>query len=273
MIPDIVPMRRGRPPNGNGYRGSTQPSPSPLRGSMDDPFAALDSAPATVPTASPDDDISSRFPPLDQFSLLHDSGSKFAFDQKTSIAPVARSIKAKDISQRVTEALADDAFAVPKQEAPTHSRSVPSLNHASLKSSGTQTTLNASTLIKEKPIMVSTGTMTSPVPHINDGPQSQVLSRPIHRFASHNGRALSQSRIGEAGKTYFDAPPERSLHPHLSIGENRMQHPALTSSISNPSAPSRPSLDGQRTSFQNLERGLSRSKSTASRLPPRRDQQ
>ncbi|KAK7751474.1 Ark- serine/threonine protein kinase [Diatrype stigma] len=51
------------------------------------------------------DEIASRFPTLDQFSLLHDQGAKFDFDNPTS--PAER----RDLTQLVTDHLADDAFA------------------------------------------------------------------------------------------------------------------------------------------------------------------
>ena len=98
-------MRRGRPTTAPQSRVS-KPSPSPLRGINGDPFAALDS---NVPVSVATDDVAARFPSLDQFSLLHDHGAKFEFD-KTS--PVTASMP-KDLNQRVTEKLADQAFVTP----------------------------------------------------------------------------------------------------------------------------------------------------------------
>ncbi|EDO04720.1 hypothetical protein SS1G_07203 [Sclerotinia sclerotiorum 1980 UF-70] len=93
----------------------TKPSPSPMRGTASDPFAALDSK-------NPDlvvDEISNRFPSLDQFSLLHDGG-KFDFGSPSPPKP------SQPVSKRVTERLADDAFATPVQQASSTSTNKPS---------------------------------------------------------------------------------------------------------------------------------------------------
>ena len=79
QIPDVVRMRRGRP----------TPSPSPKPQSTasgkkvtdGDPFAALDAKSAPSFDA---DEISSRFPTVDQFSILHDKGNKFNFEGQSA---------------------------------------------------------------------------------------------------------------------------------------------------------------------------------------------
>lgn len=106
-IPDIVPMRRGRP--GVSPKPPTQQPAAPRKVAAGDPFAALDSN--TSPRSDDPDDISARFPSLDQFSLLHDQGGRFEFEP--SPAPTS-SQPASDLSQRVSERLADEAFASPK---------------------------------------------------------------------------------------------------------------------------------------------------------------
>ena len=74
-----------------------------MRVTNGDPFAALDSKPGKQGEA---DELSSRFPTLDQFSLLHEQGAKFEFDSPTSPA-----LDKKGFNQNVTDRLADDAFA------------------------------------------------------------------------------------------------------------------------------------------------------------------
>ncbi|KAK8019261.1 hypothetical protein PG990_004399 [Apiospora arundinis] len=107
VIPEVAPMRRGRPPVASNQpppQQAPKPSPSPLRVTSGDPFAALDAnagKPADV------DEIAARFPSLDQFSLLHDKGSKFDFDSPTS--PPGP----KAFEQQVAQKLAEDAFAKP----------------------------------------------------------------------------------------------------------------------------------------------------------------
>lgn len=104
-------MRRGRPPVAVAQPPAQQvpkPSPSPLRVADGDPFAALDSRSSSKPAVA--DDLAARFPTLDQFSILHDQGAKFEFD-----SPV--SPPGGELSQRVADKLADDAFTLPQGSA------------------------------------------------------------------------------------------------------------------------------------------------------------
>ena len=202
-IPDITPMRRGRPTKTIADRKPKQ-SPSPLRAVASDPFVALDAAPTTIADVPPSDDPSIRFPPLDEFSLLHDSGSKFAFD------PEAKKRPPKDISQRVTDALADDAFAQPKASAkastqtsskPAHALSLevkpkPTVDDMS-KSKANQFPKRQDSA-PQRPVMVSTGTMTSPSPPSPTLQNTANSNRPMLRFplpSSH--RASSQTRVND----------------------------------------------------------------------------
>ncbi|KAK1721777.1 hypothetical protein BDP67DRAFT_389775 [Colletotrichum lupini] len=92
-IPDIVPMRRGRLPAANQQPQPSQaakPSPSPMRVTNGDPFAALDAPATSAAAAAPSvamagdvDEFASRYPPVDQFSILHEHGTKFNFDSHT----------------------------------------------------------------------------------------------------------------------------------------------------------------------------------------------
>ncbi|CAK7236547.1 Ark- serine/threonine protein kinase [Sporothrix eucalyptigena] len=121
VIPDIVPMRRGRPTAAPSSQApAAKPNPSPMRVTKGDPFAALDAK-----TAQSTDELSSRFPTLDQFSILHDQGARFSFEDSqagaaTGSAPTSPE-KPKDINQKVAERLADDAFA----SAPATTRATP----------------------------------------------------------------------------------------------------------------------------------------------------
>lgn len=77
QLPDITPMRRGRPP-ASPSRGKTASQPDlNKRVTEGDPFAALDSK--AVRKAN-QDELSTRFPSLNEFSLLHDKDSKFNFE-------------------------------------------------------------------------------------------------------------------------------------------------------------------------------------------------
>ncbi|KAK5988983.1 Serine/threonine-protein kinase ppk30 [Cladobotryum mycophilum] len=101
-IPDIVPMRRGRP-TPSPSAGTTTPRQSSAAGKVaeGDPFAALDSKLARKVDT---DELSARFPSLDHFSLLHDQGS-FNFDS----APISPALD-KDMGQAITERLVDEVF-------------------------------------------------------------------------------------------------------------------------------------------------------------------
>ena len=207
-IPDITPMRRGRPTKA-GTDHKPKPSPSPLRAVANDPFVALDTASTTVPEALSPDDPSVRFPPLDEFSLLHESGGKFAFD------PEAKNRSSKDISQRVTDALADDAFAQPKAtaRAPTQNTSKPPAHTPSLelkpksiaddtsKSKAIQYTKRQDSAA-QRPTMVSTGTMTSPSPPSPTLQNTANSNRPIFRFppSSPTHRSSSQPRASDTSE-------------------------------------------------------------------------
>ncbi|KAL6871983.1 serine/threonine protein kinase [Trichoderma novae-zelandiae] len=114
-LPDITPMRRGRP--------VPSPSRTPVPGKVTDgdPFAALDSkavaaaassASTTIRRADPDE-LSSRFPRLDEFALLHEQQT-FNFDS-TPASPRPP----KDLSAKVAERLADEAFASLRSTAPS----------------------------------------------------------------------------------------------------------------------------------------------------------
>ena len=208
-IPDITPMRRGRPTKA-GADHKPKPSPSPLRAAGSDPFVALDAPSAAVSDPLPSDDPSIRFPPLDEFSLLHDSGSKFAFESE------AKSKPPKDISQRVTDALADDAFAQPKAntKAPIQTPSKPPTHTSSLEikpKSAIDDTSKAKAIqlpkrqdsALQRPTMVSTGTMTSPSPPSPTLQNTANSSRPMFRFppSSPTHRSSSQPRASDPLET------------------------------------------------------------------------
>lgn len=222
-IPDITPMRRGRPTKA-GADHKPKPSPSPLRAAANDPFIALDTAPTTAPEAPPSDDPSIRFPPLDEFSLLHDSGSKFAFD------PEAKNKPSKDISQRVTDALADDAFAQPKAttRAPTQPTLKPSAHTSSLEVNRKSIAddLSKPKAIQypkrqdsaaQRPAMVSTGTMTSPSPPSPTLLNTANSNHPIFHFppSSPTHRSSSQPRA------YNTAEVEAASFLDKAVGQKR----------------------------------------------------
>ena len=284
-IPDITPMRRGRPSNPVQQPPAAKPSPSPMRGASSDPFAALDSNDVDVRRAAADE-LAGRFPSLDEFSLLHDRGQKFEFSQTPQTTD-------PQLSKRMTQALADDAFNVP----PAKAESAPQVTSSSATPSAG---VSRSTSIKkpqrfdvakdsprssqpsivqpapQRPGMVSTGIQTSPSSSPAPAPIPQkfdVNSRPIWRvpeIKSHHNRTMSQPRASEKPlpspsllKPEFTLPTRPSL---LDSARSKSQ----TSTLSIPKSPasSRPSLESQRPSALDIGASLDRSKSAQSHGRP-----
>lgn len=245
-----------------------RPSPSPGKVTTGDPFAALD-AKSPAPGG---DELSSRFPTLDQFSLLHDKGQKFNFD---SSQPAAAQQQSKDLSQRVAERLADEAFQVkpspsttPAQPSQRQSMDVsranlpvlspplksatappqPEVSRASAIISNTpelQALSSQTSPTPSKPVMVSIGTMTSP--SLDLGPQYQINRFPPAPADHH--RAASVPRSSVTGQH------------HSSLGDNSAPVVSRTPSFQGiaqsphlryPSS-SRPSLEGGRPSLEQLD--------------------
>ncbi|KHO00659.1 serine/threonine protein kinase [Metarhizium album ARSEF 1941] len=176
-IPDIVPMRRGRP--------TVSPGPpiqdSSRKVTAGDPFAALD---ATSGKKAPEaDELSARFPTLDQFSLLHDKGAKFNFD---SSAISAQSQQAPP-DQQTAEDLADDAFASLQQ-------SPGKLASSSRPPSVTPTTQRQSKQFPMPPV---------------DRPPSNTPSGPVD---------TEQSKPSRASSTINSIPPAQTNTKYVSTG-------------------------------------------------------
>ena len=261
-------MRRGRPIKASGDVKTPKPSPSPLRPVAGDPFTALDSnAPKTSDTGLLDD-VSARFPALDDFSILHDKGTKFAFDPKTEVPKQPK----QDLSQRVTNALADDAFAyklktasaVPpnrrieineRPPAPPVSSKPPSRNAA--QSRDISHPASTEPHDPQKSIMVSTGTMTSPPRSPTLRPQS-ISNRPIFRVPSppSDHRSSSQPRNSDPYSLIY---PDAAKRPATSDYRE-------TSQLSNDSSTlGRPSFDSnhKQSYLSSVNDGMHRSKSAS----------
>ena len=238
-------MRRGRPNQLGTEQPATKPYSSPNRPNGNDPFSLLDGSKIT--SGAPDD-ISNRFPPLDQFTLLHDAGNKFAFDTSTKPAAIVPGLP-RELSQRVTEALADDAFIQPansepsvvprKQTTPPISVSQPSpatpkvdiSSHKSVASliqsmnnAGTQTD-PSSPEIPKKPPTSSTGTMTSP--RLTEFEKAISSGQPLYRLpSSDHQRSFSQSRIPTTVPLLREKPDnDFSSGARLSINHQQQQQP------------------------------------------------
>ncbi|KAL2126544.1 hypothetical protein VTI74DRAFT_711 [Chaetomium olivicolor] len=266
VIPEVERMRRGRVPASQASPQPNRPSPSPGKVTNGDPFAALDAR----STVQGGDELSSRFPTLDQFSLLHDKGQKFDFESSSP----ASAQQPKDLGQRVAERLADEAFQVKPSPSPAPappsqrqsmdlSRASPSVMSPALNSSAAPKPeiSRASAIISNtpelqaissqasqptpKPVMVSTGTMTSPT---LDHPAPYQSPYQIHRFPPHERhRAASVPRSPGTGQnsSLLGEAPRMAMRTPSFQGMSQSQHPHPSSS--------RPSLEGGRPSLEQLD--------------------
>ncbi|KAK4196611.1 putative serine/threonine-protein kinase [Triangularia verruculosa] len=290
-IPEVERMRRGRVPAAQPSAPTTKTVTSPAVTSGD-PFAALDAR----PIVKGGDELSSKFPSLDQFSLLHDHGAKFDFDQGSPQLP-------KDLSQRVAEKLADEAFQIkpspsPVPTQPSQRQSIdgsranaypatanePSLVSPPPKSASAPPkqpgASRASTIISNtpelqaissppqplyqptpKPTMVSTGTMTSPPPAEGPSPYQVYRFLPADRHRATSLPRAPETGLGLAPSAFGDLPTSRPVSRTPSYqGAPQSSHTRLPSS-------SRPSLEGGRPSVEKLDTGRESSR-LASRPRP-----
>ncbi|KAF2183173.1 hypothetical protein K469DRAFT_739990 [Zopfia rhizophila CBS 207.26] len=285
-IPDITPMRRGRPTAPVQQPPAAKPSPSPMRGTNSDPFAALDSQSVQVRSAAADE-LAARFPSLDEFSLLHDRGQKFEFGQAPTSDPPHDTF-----NKRVTHALADDAFAFPAvskvEPAPTTtkpatvtpptgvSRSTSVKKPKPYEPPKEPTRSSNPSIIHQptpqRPSMVSTGIQTSP--SASPAPQnySDVNKRPIWRVpdSSHHNRTLSSPRTFEKPQASpASLKPDYTLPTRPGLLEtSRSKSQTTTLTIPRSPASSRPSLESQRPSALDIGDAIGRSKSANSRPRP-----
>lgn len=242
-----------------------------MRVTSGDPFAALDSSAAAKAAEA-------RFPSLDQFSILHEKGVKFDFDNAGSPTAV----------QNVGEQVADNAFGISQNQVlsstaeeaarvasvtspPPERQSVPAPKPASgskpsemsraaeiimstpelqaISSSGVNVLQPSPT----RPTMVSTGTMTTP-------PSERSTSRTPSQYQMY--RFPDRHRSSSMLRQQETSIPIRTESPSIP------QPGALHAHVRHPSSSSRPSLEGGRPSTENLGDTLSKSRSTSGRPRP-----
>ncbi|KAL8671505.1 MAG: hypothetical protein Q9168_003997 [Polycauliona sp. 1 TL-2023] len=270
-IPNIQPMRRGRPTKTDTDQRIAKPSPSPLRVANGDPFSALDSN-DTFDSNPTVDEVASKFPSMDEFSLLHGSSDNFAFETKSKTA----SLPSRDISQQVTNALADDAFSQPAQLGkPTTAPRNDSLASTLDPPKDSKTRLDAGKGAKSgtatptyglptQSKMVSTGTMTSPDPLPGAVPSSSD-ARPIFRIPPSSPRSSSQPRPSDAS---LDAAAilkyDSSSNTRPGLLDHRSRSHLGNIGGLRPSASSGASLNVQHSTTTDL----SRSRSDSSKIRP-----
>ncbi|KAB8078523.1 hypothetical protein BDV29DRAFT_166123 [Aspergillus leporis] len=271
-IPEIAPMRRGRPTKSStSQHTSAKPSPSPFRGGAStDPFAVLDGGSHNSQNSA--DEFANRFPSLDQFDILHEKGGKFDFEPTFT----ETNQEDDDLSRRLTNALADEAFA--KRPASEQAPEPPVLRQPQVPQGKTRTTAASENYreeppqpqvplyqpVPQKPSMVSTGTMTSP-PHTPTLPEMKPSSRPLYRFSSsdHQRRPSSQPWPAESDKkaSRLTGPPSPTKLSTKMEPDPRIS----TDQVFDLSLSSRLSFEGMRPSLDEL---TGRSKSANGRSRP-----
>jgi AP2-associated kinase len=279
-IPDITPMRRGRPTQAQSHLQpvSAKVTPAGSRGTSSDPFAALDSGSAAARSAAVDE-LASRFPSLDEFSLLHDRGNKFEFGQTVPSADP----KQETISKRVTEALADEVFAQ-SNTPPTQSKSAtPALDRALPTREIKRTEMQPPIAVRsqptlaqptpQRPSMVSTGIQTSPPPSPSPPKHTDFSQRtwrapqgkPDHLYNSN--QTLSRQASSPFEAELPPRPEKTSSRPGI-LERHRTKSQSHTLAVPQSPASSRPSLESSRPPALDLSESISRSKSANARPRP-----
>jgi len=268
-------MRRGRPTApGQSQHLSAKGTPAGSRGTSSDPFAALDSTDVKVRSTAVDE-LSAKYPSLDEFSLLHDRGAKFEFSQPTPADP-----KQEALQKRVTEVLADEAFGQPiktrSESAPTEKPSSTVTPSVSLKKVKPIESLNQAASRSQPALihqpspqhaaMVSTGVGASPPtsPPLLSKPAH--LDRPIWRVPS----AKSPNVLVAEREPSPELPPRPETHSKSNLlpHHRTKSQTQIASSLPRSPVSSRPSLEGSRPSTLDLSDPIGRSKSALARPRP-----
>jgi len=279
-IPDIAPMRRGRPsaPAQQVQKAAAKPSASPAKG---DPFAALDSKNYDV-RAGAVDELSQKYPSLDEFALVHDKGGKFSFPSKPP-EPSSGAVT-KPLNERVTAALADEVFGSTKPktaDAPvSRSTSQPKPTKTPQPKVATTSTklreVSQQSPLVHQPTPIkpgkytSTGVGSSPPSSATQRQFPEISSKSIWKVPDHH-RSSSQPRASKS-----ERPATSSLKPGLMSTQrpamldlHRSQSQTTTLTIPKSPTSSRPSLEGHRPTPMELgDSGISRARSAQSRPRP-----
>lgn len=246
-------MRRGRPTKGSpavqspatSQTRATDPSPR-TRPTSTDPFSALDQNTSPL---NPDD-LASRFPSVEQFSILHDSGNKFEFGE--GLSQSAPDPTKKDLSTRLTERLADDAFASVSPPSDQNPPADPK-QYQSVSRPVTGHGISAWPALLEpqptRPVMVSTGTMTSPEsssrsPSPRDYPMVRSKTQELAFETQGSGPAVSRSKqqrpttLLEVGRSQTHTP---AMIRTPSSSRASLEYSRITSTLEagNPNPPPR----------------------------------
>lgn len=262
-VPDIAPMRRGRPTKPVSHHGSAKPSPSPLR-MMDaaDPFAALDGSKAGAV-----DELSSKFPTLDEFSLMTDRGKKFQFESQ----PETKESSETGLAERVTYALADQAFArapspiKPITKSTTDKPTVAAKPQIILERKKSmeqrEDEVRASPAVPAKSAAVTTGTVTSSAPSFSAAKVPTPAERAIWKVPTHDGVVQPSSSDRSTPRTAAPEPAEKKSRLARLLQHDASHSQGIFDREPRSPTSSRPSLEGGRPSMKDIDLGLTRSRS------------
>ncbi|KAG5931831.1 hypothetical protein E4U53_001578 [Claviceps sorghi] len=251
-LPDIVPMRRGRPAISPGPQQRQDSSTRKV--TEGDPFAALDST--DLRKIADADEISSRFPTLDQFALLHDKGTKFDFDAPGS-SPNSESIPTKQ--QHIAERPADEAFVSPQI---TQARPTPTLRPHSLTPAANHAQHAPPSPI-ERPPPNNPSSAPSQTEHVPSSRASEIIrSNPdlkaISAFSQTGTKYVSTGTMTSELSSRAATPQadtrygqtNLSRHGSLNAAPDILPIHARPPHLRRPSLSSRPSLEDNRRNAQ-----------------------
>lgn len=284
QLPDIIPMRRGRP-TAPAQQGPVAAKPAgksqaaPVGG---DPFAALDSKNYDV-RAGAADELAKRFPSLDEFAIAHD-GSKYAFAPTSPPVATSTTQMTSPLNERVTNALADRVFSGNSSEQPASARP-----QASPSAASSSTKRRASPVRTQTPLATTriTPTVQHPMPIRNVSPYKStavgtspppgtstklpdVNKRPIWRVPERNRTSSQPPTSGDAQATASSLKPSLApAHRPALLEVHRSKSQTATVQAEHAQS-SRPSLEGHRPSAQDLGQAndISRTKSLSNRSRP-----
>ncbi|OQN97540.1 hypothetical protein B0A48_16694 [Cryoendolithus antarcticus] len=274
-LPDVTPMRRGRPTAAQLAPTVVKPGASPARG---DPFAALDSKNFDKRSEAVDE-LSQRFPAIDEFSIVTEKAAPFKF---TASPPSTEAPVSSKLNERVVQALADDAFkgidkpsTVPKSKSAVQLQQKSSVSPTKLRSAdrpqevytpqplpSTASGRYKSTAVGSSPPRTSSLQSTNTAAAAVKSPD--FMKRPVWKVPDH-GRSASQPRareISQVASSSLQAPSQRpSL---LNVNRSKSQTSTVTTVAS-----SRPSLEAGRPSQLDVEDdSLHRARSAQPRTRP-----
>ncbi|KAK5132597.1 hypothetical protein LTR08_008796 [Meristemomyces frigidus] len=254
-LPTIAPMRRGRP-TAPAQQGAVaaKPGPSPARG---DPFAALDSRNVDV-RGEAVEELSKRFPSLDEFSIAHGPPQVFgepALPRNNNHPEANRAVKTN-----ISEPQAEQVFARKPAAAAAAAGERSPTRHSRTPTSQPPPRIGgeASRLALQQPsprrpgvaLYTSTGVGSSPPPPEKAAPRVEVSRRPIWRVpapATEKENPTPREREREGGHHLRTESQPQRRPGFLSLHRSKSSQQSATPEGKGKAAPatlsSRPSLE------------------------------